>query len=141
MGFMLKIVTPEREFFSGEVDRVIVRGVEGDLAVLKNRAPIVTPLAIGKIRILKDGEERVAAAVNGYISVDKDGTTIITDSAEWPGEIDVKRAEEAKLRAEKRLKERPEGLDIDRAELALKRALNRLEVANLKKFDDEKINQ
>lgn len=138
---MLKIVTPEREFFSGEVDRVIVRGVEGDLAVLKNRAPIVTPLAIGKIRILKDGEERVAAAVNGYISVDKDGTTIITDSAEWPGEIDVKRAEEAKLRAEKRLKERPEGLDIDRAELALKRALNRLEVANLKKFDDEKINQ
>lgn len=138
---MLKIVTPEREFFSGEVDRVIVRGVEGDLAVLKNRAPIVTPLAIGKIRILKDGEERVAAAVNGYISVDKDGTTIITDSAEWPGEIDVKRAEEAKLRAEKRLKEKPEGLDIDRAELALRRALNRLEVANLKKFDDEKFNQ
>ena len=134
---MLEIVTPERAFFSDEVDRVIVRGVEGDLAILKNRAPIITPLAIGKIRILKDGEERIAAAVNGYISVGNDKTTIITDSAEWPYEIDVKRAEEAKLRAEKRLRERPEGLDIDRAELALKRALNRLDVAGLKKFDNK----
>ena len=134
---MLEIVTPERAFFSEEVDRVIVRGVEGDLAILKNRAPIITPLAIGKIRILKDGEERVAAAVNGYISVDKDKTTIITDSAEWPHEIDIERAEAAKERAERRLRERSEGLDIDRAELALKRALNRLDVADLKKFDDK----
>ena len=137
MSFMLEIVTPERAFFSEEVDRVIVRGVEGDLAILKNRAPIITPLAIGKIRILKDGEERVAAAVNGYISVDKDKTTIITDSAEWPHEIDIERAEAAKERAERRLRERSEGLDIDRAELALKRALNRLDVADLKKIDDK----
>ncbi|QQY79175.1 ATP synthase F1 subcomplex epsilon subunit [Keratinibaculum paraultunense] len=138
MGFMLKIVAPDREFFSGEVDRVIVRGIEGDLAVLKNRAPIVTPLAIGKIRILEGDKERIAAVTNGYLSVTKEETTIITDAAEWPEEIDVERAKEAKLRAEKRLKEMPEGLDIARAELALKRALNRLEVANLKKFDDGK---
>ena len=137
MGFMLEIVTPERSFFQGEVDRVIVRGVEGEMAILKNRAPIITPLAIGKIRIRKDGEERVAAAVNGYISVDKEKTTIITDSAEWPDEIDVERAREAKERAERRLRERSEGLDIDRAELALRRALNRLEVAGLKKFDSK----
>ncbi len=137
MGFILEIVTPERSFFQGEVDRVIVRGVEGEMAILKNRAPIITPLAIGKIRILKDGEERVAAAVNGYISVDKEKTTIITDSAEWPDEIDVERAREAKERAERRLRERSEGLDIDRAELALRRALNRLEVAGLKKFDSK----
>lgn len=137
MGFMLEIVTPERAFFSGEVDRVIVRGVEGEMAILKNRAPIITPLAIGKIRILKDGEEKVAAAVSGYISVEKEKTTIITDSCEWPEEIDIERAEAAKERAEKRLRERPEGLDIDRAELALKRALNRLDVAGLKKFDSK----
>lgn len=48
---MLEIVTPERAFFSDEVDMVIVRAVEGDLAVLKNRAPIITPLSIGKVRI------------------------------------------------------------------------------------------
>ena len=137
MGFILEIVTPERSFFQGEEDRVIVRGVEGEMAILKNRAPIITPLAIGKIRILKDGEERVAAAVNGYISVDKEKTTIITDSAEWPDEIDVERAREAKERAERRLRERSEGLDIDRAELALRRALNRLDVAGIKNFDSK----
>lgn len=135
MGFLLKIVTPERVFFEGEVDRVIVRGVEGEMAILKNRAPIVTPLAIGKLRILKDGKESIAAAVGGYVSVTKEETTIITDSCEWPEEIDVKRAEEAKERAERRLRERSAGIDIDRAELALKRALNRLDVAGIKKFD------
>ncbi|MCF6465055.1 F0F1 ATP synthase subunit epsilon [Clostridium sp. Cult2] len=141
MGFMLKIVTPDRAFFSDEVDRVIVRGIEGDLAVLKNRAPLVTPLAIGKVRITKDGKERVAAIVDGYLSVQKDKTTIVTDSAEWPEEIDVERAENAKMRAEKRLREKPNGLDILRAENALKRALNRLEVANIKKINDEKFNR
>lgn len=138
---MLEIVTPEKCFFSGEVERVIVRGIEGDLAILKDRAPLITPLAIGKIRIKKDGKERVAAIVNGYLTVEKDKTTIITDSAEWPEEIDVKRAEEAKARAEKRLKKKHEGLDIVRAEYALKRALNRLEVANIKKINDENFNQ
>lgn len=141
MGFMLEIVTPDRSFFSDEVDMVIVRGIEGDLAVLENRAPLITPLAIGKIRIIKNEKERIAAIVDGYVTVDKDKTTIITDSAEWPEEIDVKRAEEAKDRAEKRLKNRPEGLDIDRAEYALRRAINRLEVANLKKMDDKKFNE
>lgn len=138
--FQLEIVTPERLFCSDEVEMVIVRGIEGDLAILKNRAPLITPLAIGKIRIFKDGEERVAAVVDGYVTVGKDKTTIITDSAEWPEEIDVERAIKAKERAEELLKSKPEGLDVDRAELALKRALNRLEVANLKKTDDEKFN-
>ena len=77
--------------------------------------------------------------MGGYISVQKDKTTIVTDSAEWPEEIDVERAQRAKQRAEERLEKRPEGLDIVRAENALKRALNRLEVANLKKFSDENL--
>lgn len=136
---MLEIVTPDREFFSDEVDMVIVKGVEGELAVLKNRAPLITPLSIGKVRIKKDGNTRVAAIVGGYISVQKDKTTIVTDSAEWPEEIDVERAQRAKQRAEERLEKRPEGLDIVRAENALKRALNRLEVANLKKISDENL--
>lgn len=141
MGFMLEIVTPEKSFFYEEVDMVIVRGIEGDLAVLKDRAPLITPLSIGKIRIFKDEKERVAAVVDGYVSVGKDKTTIITDAAEWCEEIDVERAEEAKARAERLLKEKPQGLDVARAEMALKRAINRLDVANLKKFDDENFNR
>ncbi len=127
--FQLDIVTPMRLFFSEEVNMVIVRGIEGDLAILKGRAPITTPLKIGKIRIMQDGVERVAAVVDGYISVMDNKATIVTEAAEWPGEIDIKRAEMAKERAEKRMKESKETIDIDRAELALKRAINRIDVS------------
>ena len=132
--FHLRIVTPDRSFFSEDVERVIVRGSEGDLAVLEGRAPIITPLRIGKIRILQNGVERIAAVVDGYISVIDDETTIVTEAAEWPDEINVERAKAAKERAERRLKECKEGkerknnIDIDRAELALKRAINRLDL-------------
>ena len=133
--FHLEIVTPDKAFFSEEVEMVIVRGVEGDIGILKNRAPIISPLRIGKVRIVQNGKERVAAIVDGYVTVDKDKTTIVTEAAEWPEEIDVERAKAAKERAEALLKKRDDNVDIDRAELALKRAMNRLEVSNLKKFD------
>lgn len=126
--FRLRIVTPDRLFFSEDVERVIVRGLEGDLAVLKGRAPIITPLRICKIRILQNGVERIAAVVDGYISVMDEETTIVTEAAEWPDEINVERAKAAKERAEKRLRERKGNIDVDRAELALKRALNRLNI-------------
>lgn len=130
MSFMLEIVTPDRSFFSGEVEMVIVRGIEGDLAILDNRSPLITPLSIGKVRVFEDDKktERVAAVVNGYVSINEGKTTIITDSAEWPEEIDIDRAKEAKKRAEERLKKRSEGTDVLRAELALKRAINRLNI-------------
>lgn len=133
--FHLEIVTPNRLFFSEDVEMVIVRGLEGDLAILKGRAPVTTPLKIGKIRIFQNGVEKIAAVVDGYISVIDDKATIVTEAAEWPNEIDIERAEAAKERAEKRIKDQKENIDVDRAELALKRALNRLEVSNLKKFD------
>lgn len=131
--FQLEIVTPEKLFFSEEVKMVIVRGIEGDLAILKNRAPITTPLKIGKVRIEQDGEERIAAVVDGYISVSKNKATIVTEAAEWPDEIDLERAEAARKRAEERLNKESSGMDVMRAELALKRAMNRIEVSKHRK--------
>lgn len=131
--FQLEIVTPEKLFFSEEVKMVIVRGIEGDLAILKNRAPITTPLKIGKVRIEQDGEERIAAVVDGYISVSDNKATIVTEAAEWPDEIDVERAEAARKRAEELLNKQASGIDVMRAELALKRAMNRIEVSKHKK--------
>ncbi len=125
----LEIVTPDKPFFSEEVEMVIVRGIEGDLAILKGRAPITTPLKIGQVRIIQKGVERVAAVVDGYISVVDDKATIVTEAAEWPNEIDVKRAEAAKTRAEDQLNKTSDGVDVARAELALKRAINRIEVS------------
>ena len=121
MSFHLEIVTPDRKFFSEDVYMVIVRGKEGDLAVLKNRVPLITPLAIGNIKIFrtKDSEAEIAATVDGYVTVTKDKTTIVTDAAEWPHEIDLNRAEE-------RLKSNDPNIDTLRAEIALKRAINRI---------------
>jgi F-type H+-transporting ATPase subunit epsilon len=130
--FDLEIVTPDRLFFSEKVEMVIVRGLEGDLAVLKGRTPITTPLKIGQVRITQNGKERIAAVVNGYVSVLGDKTTIVTEAAEWPEEIDIKRAEEAKRRAEELIQKANDDIDIMRAELALKRALNRLNTSNFK---------
>lgn len=126
--FILEIVTPDRKFFEDEVEMVIVRGKEGDIGILKNRTPLVTPLDIGRIKIKQNGKVREAAIASGYVEVAKNKTTIITDSAEWPEEIDVERALAAKERAEKRLKDR-ESIDTLRAEIALKKALNRISIA------------
>lgn len=129
----LDIVTPEEDFFSDYIDMVIVRGIEGDLAILKDRSPIVTPLDICKIRIFKDGIERVATACEGYITHIDNKATIVTEAAEWPGEIDVERARAAKERAERLLEREKSDIDLARAESALRRALNRLEVSRYKK--------
>lgn len=131
-GIHLEIVTPDRSFFNEDVDRIIVRGIEGDLAILKGRTPIVTPLKIGKVRIFQNGNERIASVTEGYVSAIDDNITIVTDAAEWPDEIDTKRAEEAKKRAEERLAKKDD-VNFTRAEAALKRSINRLETSNYKK--------
>ncbi|OLS01830.1 ATP synthase F1 subunit epsilon [Tissierella creatinophila] len=128
----LEIVTPDRLFFNEDIDSIIVRGIEGDLAILKGRTPIVTPLKIGKIRIFQNGTERVASVTEGYVTAIEDNITIVTDAAEWPEEIDINRAERAKKRAEERLSGKSD-MDLYRAEIALKRSINRLETSKYKK--------
>lgn len=125
--FRLEVVTPNRRFLDEEIEMLVVRTIDGDIAVLKDHIPLVTPLAIGVLKLdYPDGSDKIATICGGYMEVTKEKTTIVTDSAEWPYEIDKRRAEEAKKRAEERLKKQPEGLDVARAELALKRALNRI---------------
>ena len=130
-GIHLEIVTPDRSFFNDDIDSIIVRGIEGDLAILKGRAPIVTPLKISKIRVFQGGKERIASVTDGYVSAVDDNVTIVTDAAEWPDEIDINRAEAAKKRAEERLSKKSD-VDLMRAEASLMRAINRLEISKYK---------
>lgn len=127
--FRLEIVTPDRKFFEDDVDMAVVRTSEGDLGILKNHMSLVSPLAIGTVKIKKDGVYTEAACAGGFVQVRQDKTTIITDSAEWPEEIDVERAKRAVDRAEERMKNAHAGVDVIRAQLALERALNRLKIA------------
>lgn len=130
--FNLEIVTPERKLFEGEVEMVIARSVTGDIAVLKNHVPLVTPLEISLLTIKTNGDTRKASISSGYMEVTKDKTTIIVDAAEWPDEIDLERAKKARERAEKRLKAAAD-TDVGRAEMALRRAINRIEAIGQKK--------
>lgn len=126
--FLLEIVTPDRVFFEEEVEMVIVRTNEGDQGILRDHMKMVSEVAVGRIKIKKEGQISEAAIAGGFIKVDLDKTTILTDAAEWPGEIDPKRAMAAKQRAEERLKNRRDGINVYRAEVALNKALNRIQV-------------
>lgn len=126
--FELEIVTPDRKFFEGEVERIVVRTIQGDLGILKNHMHTVSPLDIGVVKIKQKGQYREAACAGGFIQIKDEKTTIITDAAEWPEEVDVERAKKAAARAEKRLKDDSPDIDTLRAQAALRRALNRLRI-------------
>ena len=124
----LDIVTAERLVYSEDVDVVIAPGVEGQLGILPHHAPLMTTLQPGELRVRKGGEELFLAISGGFLEVRPDRVIVLADTAERVEEIDVARAEEAKRRAEERLREHLPGLDTARAEVALHRALTRLEV-------------
>jgi len=128
--FELEIVTPDRKFYEGTVEMVVVRTVTGDLGIHKEHMSLVSPLAIGTIKIKEGkGKYKEAACAGGFVQVRQDKTTIITDSAEFPDEIDVDRAKKAADRAQARLKSSNSETDIVRAQIALDKALNRINVA------------
>ncbi|WP_289140503.1 F0F1 ATP synthase subunit epsilon [uncultured Brevibacillus sp.] len=125
----VEVVTPERVVYSGQAEMVIARGVQGDLGILPNHMPLVSPLKIAPVRIKTEGDKEVLMAVSGgFMEVRGDKVTILAETAELPGDIDVERANAAKARAEKRLAEKYAELDVLRAERALQRAMARLDV-------------
>ncbi len=130
--FRLEIVTPDGIFYNDEVEMAVVRTTEGDLGIMKDHMLTVAPLKIGKLKIKKDGKSKEVAISEGFVQVDSEYTRIITDTAEWPEDIDINRAREAKERAERRLASTKSDIDRVRAEISLRKALNRLDVANQK---------
>ena len=125
----VEVVTPERVVYSGQAEMVIARGVQGDLGILPNHMPLVSPLKIAPVRIKTEGDKEVSMAVSGgFMEVRGDKVTILAETAELPGDIDVDRAKAAKARAEKRLAEKYAELDVLRAERALQRAMARIDV-------------
>jgi F-type H+-transporting ATPase subunit epsilon len=129
----LEIVTAERVVYSEDVDAVIAPGIEGQLGILPHHAPLMTTLIPGELVVKKGGQELPLAITGGFIEVRPDRIIILADAAERVEEIDVARAEEAKRRAEERLKEGGPDVDLLRAEAALRRSLVRLEIAARRK--------
>lgn len=126
--FKLQIVTPERVFYEGEAGMVELSTTEGDIGVYANHIPMTAIVAPGVLKIHEGSEIKRAALHAGFIEVLPQEITIMAEVIEWPGEIDIKRAEEARIRAERRLKDNQAEIDVLRAKLALKRAMARLSV-------------
>ena len=132
----LEIVTPDRALIREEVDEVVVPGSEGELGVLPGHTPLLSSLKIGELWYRQGQERHYLAIAFGFVEVLPDGVTVLADVGERAQEIDVQRAERAKQRAEQRLAQPPQphltavDLDMERARVALMKALIRLQVAS-----------
>ncbi len=124
-----EMVTAEQVIYSDDVDVVIAPGIDGELAILPNHAPLLTMLQLGELRVRKEGEETSIFVSGGFLEVMQNRVTILADTAERAEEIDIERAEAAKRRAEEMLRVRPADIDMARADAALRRALIRIKVA------------
>lgn len=127
--FELQIICPDRVFYEGKASMVELNTTEGEVGIYKNHIPMTMIVAPGSMTITEADDKKMAALLSGFIEVLPDKVTVLAETAEWPEEIDVKRAEEARIRAEKRLQEKNPDTDLARAETALKRAIARIYVA------------
>ena len=124
--FKLLINTPERAFYEGEASMVELTTTEGQIGVYADHVPTTAVVVPGVLSIHEADNIKKAALHGGIIEILQDKITILAEVAEWPDEIDVNRANEAKKRAESRIQSKASDLDLVRAEAALKRALARL---------------
>ncbi|MFB4169809.1 F0F1 ATP synthase subunit epsilon [Virgibacillus sp. JSM 102003] len=124
----VSVVTPDGPVLEDSFDMVSCKAENGELGILPGHIPMVAPLTISGVRLKRESDTERLAVNGGFLEVRPDKVTILAQSAERPSEINVDRAEESKARAEKRLQSKQDDVDFQRAELALKRAMNRLEI-------------
>lgn len=130
--FKLSIVTPDREFFNEEAEMVEFNTTEGEIGVYAGHAPLTVIVKPGILTVTQGETVRNAALHAGFVQILPDEITILAETIEWPEEIDQTRAEAAKQRAEERLARRDQNVDLDRAQVALMRAVTRINAVGLK---------
>jgi len=130
--FQLEIVTPEKMVVNSVAEEIQIPGKNGYMGILPGHAPLISELAVGEISYRSAGATRYLAVAWGFAEVLPDRVTILAEQAERPEEIDVQRAQQAKERAEELLKSGKTEVDFQHAEDALHRAETRLLVAQKK---------
>lgn len=127
-SFHVEIRTPEQLVYEGDVSSIRAPGVEGNFEILADHLPFLTALDIGEIQIRESDTPQLMAVSGGVFEVLRTGVTALVETAEWASEIDVERAENARDRAQAQLEANAPDLNRPRAEAALERAKNRLNV-------------
>lgn len=122
----LKIIQPTSIKVEDYFEHVIIPGIEGDFGVSAGHTPVATIIRPGNIILYTGGRKEHFAVHDGFVTVENDRIIIVCDKMETAKEIDLKRAESAKARAEKRMKSNEKEVDFRRAESALRRALVRI---------------
>ncbi|WP_214815460.1 F0F1 ATP synthase subunit epsilon [Exiguobacterium sp. s131] len=130
----VNVVTPDGAAFEGNARMVIAKSVTGELGILPKHIPMVTPLDVSVLKLRhEDGGRTLIAISGGFMEVRPDTVTILAETAEMADKIDYDRASAAKVRAERRLQDtKLSELEFRRAELALKKAINRLSIRDMK---------
>lgn len=126
--FKVEIITPDRVFYTGEATMIEFTTADGEIGVYKDHIPLTTVLAPGIVTITNGDEVKEAAVHAGFAEILGDKVTLLAEIAEWPDEIDEKRAEAAKERAQERIAAKTADIDMARAEYALRKALVRIEI-------------
>ncbi len=126
--YKLRIITPDRVFYEGTADMIEFNTTEGEIGVLPGHIPMTVIIKPGVLTITEKDEVKEAALHSGFVEILPDRMTILAEVVEWPGEIDLERAEAAKRRAEERIKSHTPETDMARAETALMRAIARIQV-------------
>ena len=127
--FNLKIVTPKGIYKEAKIEILNIRTTSGQIGILANHIPLASGIEISEMNFIEDGERKKYAIAGGFVYMNGKEATIIANAIESPEEIDLRRATEAKERAEKRLTSNE--YDLKRAEVALKRALTRIQVKTI----------
>jgi F-type H+-transporting ATPase subunit epsilon len=129
--FNLRLLSPEKDFFEGEVTEVIFSLADGRIGIMAGHAPSVAAVTEGIMEILIDGEWKIAAVSQGFAEISGERAEFYLDTVEWADEIDVLRAKEALNRAESRSRGNLNYVEQVRTQAAMSRALTRLKAASL----------
>lgn len=131
--FKLKILTPNSIVLENEVEEVIARTFDGEVGILPEHIPLITPLDQAPLRYKLGGEMKVAAVLGGMMEVSSDGVTIVSDHAALAENIDQVMIEKEKELAEARLTQKKDKIDVQKAELDLHRLLVMLKTVEIAK--------
>lgn len=134
--FGLKIIASDRVFYEGRCRKLILPAPDGELGILANHENMVIAVNVGDARMeIEEGSWVDVAVGRGFAEVVNNRVTVLVDTAERPEEIDVRRAEEAKERAEEQLRQKQSIQEYYRTQASLARAMNRLKVSQGKRWN------
>ena len=126
--FYLEITASDRKFYNGECEMMIFPAIDGQQGILSNHESMVTAVKAGELRFKVNGEWKEADVGDGFVEIMPEFVVLLADTVEWPDEIDIRRAKEAKERAQERLRQKESQREYYHSKAALSRAMARLKV-------------